>query len=183
MDEQNKTKPKTKKTLFKSKSPLLIAALLGILVLLNIVMLIAVIRLRAGSAMPPAYSEDEIVLSTEAKDTPISESNQNISDDIQHISINDGPRFKLPDGEGDLRIEIAANCNYAYTLTYSLAETGQTILKTGLISPGEYLVKKRLDTELKSGEYATVALFTAYDLKTNEMVGEAIQAMTFYVDD
>ncbi|MEF9915874.1 MAG: hypothetical protein RR746_00765 [Lachnospiraceae bacterium] len=106
-----------------------------------------------------------------------------ISEDMQLLSVNEGPRFANAHSKGDLRIEIVSDCHYAYGITYLLAETQKPVLKTGLIQPGEYVLDKPLDIPLDSGIYPIIALFTAYDIKTKEQVGEAAQAMTFYVEE
>ncbi|MEG2672461.1 MAG: hypothetical protein RR937_04735 [Ruthenibacterium sp.] len=107
---------------------------------------------------------------------------EKISEDMQWISANEAPHFAGYLGEGDVRIEIAAACHYAYRVTYTLAASQKQILQTGLLEPGTYLLKKPLDTTLAAGKYEVIALFTAYDLTTQQAVGEAAQSVTFYVD-
>ncbi|MEG0591077.1 MAG: hypothetical protein RR496_05450 [Lachnospiraceae bacterium] len=106
---------------------------------------------------------------------------QKISEDMQQMSVNEGPHFSSPQGEGDLRIEIVKTCHYAYQVTYSLVTNQKQILKTGLIHPGEYVLEKPLEIALKAGTYPVIALFTAYDMETKQSVGKTAQAMTFYV--
>ncbi|MEG1427677.1 MAG: hypothetical protein RSC76_08315 [Oscillospiraceae bacterium] len=108
---------------------------------------------------------------------------ETISQDMQKISVNEGPRFTLPGGEGDLRIEIGSDCHYAYRITYSLAATQKKILETGLIQPGEYVLEKPLEAVLEPGEYAVMALFTAYNRETGQQAGQVAQALTFYVTE
>ncbi|MEG1011217.1 MAG: hypothetical protein RSE54_05105 [Ruthenibacterium sp.] len=107
---------------------------------------------------------------------------QKVAEDMQLLSVNTDPHFVLPDGEGDVRIEVAAGCHYAYRATYLLAATQEQILETGLINPGEYVLKKSLDAALEAGKYDVLALFTAYDLQTRQPVGRAAQAITVSVD-
>ncbi|MEG1757979.1 MAG: hypothetical protein RR058_06055 [Oscillospiraceae bacterium] len=181
MEEHGKTKDtneETNKTKVRSR---FFKVIFGVLICCNIVALaffIIISSERTGADVGTAR-----MLGAAENVAFVEETDRTISKDMQHISINDGPRFTLPHGEGDLRIEISENCSYSYSLTYSLAETGETVLKTGLINPGEYVMSKRLNADLKGGEYAVIALFTAYDAKTQKPVGEAAQAMTFYVDE
>ena len=52
-------------------------------------------------------------------------------------------------------------------------DNGETVYKSGLISPGYFVENAKLDTPLAKGIYPAVAVFTAYDTETKQEMGTA----------
>ncbi|MEG1271332.1 MAG: hypothetical protein RSD54_08440 [Ruthenibacterium sp.] len=151
--------------------------LLAVLIGCNLAALTFVLAQRRDAAFSPAAQGSLLSNDVEKPQT----ADKKISDDMQFIAINEAPHFDGLHGEGDLRIEIAKECHYAYRVTYSLAATQEQILQTGLIKPGEYVLKKPLDVTLEAGVYDVIAIFSAYDTATGDLAGKAAQTMTFYI--
>ena len=87
------------------------------------------------------------------------------------ISINTAPVFENGDSEGNIRIENPEQNRYAMWVEITLSESDKTVYRTGVIRPGEYIEKDKLDKKLEAGEYSASAQFTAVDKKTGEELG------------
>ena len=98
--------------------------------------------------------------------------NRKVAESMMNVSFNPTPEFEDGKSAGNLRIENIPGNNYAFTVTIVRADTGEQILKTGLIDPGYYVQDIKLDKELPKGEYPCVATFTGYDPQTLQEIGE-----------
>lgn len=109
--------------------------------------------------------------------------NRKVAQSRLNISMNPTPVFADGRGEGDVRIENIEGNQYAFAVEVEVIGTneeeeakkyvGKTILTTGIIDPGMYLEKKKLDEELPKGTYVCIASFRAYDVETLEEIGVA----------
>ena len=99
--------------------------------------------------------------------------NEQIDESMLNISINKNPVFENGQAEGNLRIENIPANHYAMTVEIVREDNGETIYKSGLISPGYFVEKAKLDTPLGKGVYKAVAVFTAYDPETRQEMGTA----------
>lgn len=99
--------------------------------------------------------------------------NRTVADSMMNVSINPTPVFPSGTEAGNLRIENIPGNSCSFTVTLVRSDTGETLLTTGVIDPGYFVENMALDTLLPKGEYACVAVFTAYDTETLEELGQA----------
>ena len=86
-------------------------------------------------------------------------------------------KWEFQDGTsaGNVRIENIQGNNFSFTVTVECIETnnepgaaehvGETLLTTGLITPGSYIEYKKLDKPLPKGNYVCIATFSGYNDK------------------
>ena len=104
-----------------------------------------------------------------------------IEDGSYHMEIAAIVLFKDADGYGIINIEnIKANHYYA-TVEITLDDTGEVIYKSKGIKPGQYIEKIKLKKKLDDGEYNATAMFTAYDQKTLETIGQVGAGINIYI--
>lgn len=109
--------------------------------------------------------------------------NRKVAESRLNVSMNPTPVFADGSAEGNVRIENIEGNNYAFAVKIEVIGTneeeeakkyiGKTILTTGVIDPGMYLEKKKLDEKLPKGTYVCVASFTAYDVESLTEIGVA----------
>ena len=87
----------------------------------------------------------------------------------------------IEDGYAQVRIENNLQNRYIMQVSIYLDETGEEIYSTDLIDPGYYIQETRFDKDLKPGEYAATAVFTAYYPDTEEIVGTVGANVTVHV--
>ena len=99
--------------------------------------------------------------------------NEQIDKSMLNIAINANPVFENGEAEGNLRIENIPANHYAVTVEIVREDNGETVYKSGLIEPGYFVEKAKLTQPLAKGVYPAVAVFTAYNTETKDMVGTA----------
>lgn len=99
--------------------------------------------------------------------------NEQIDKSMLNISINQNPVFENGETEGNLRIENIPANHYAMTVEIVREDNGESVYKSGLISPGYFVEKAKLSVPLEKGVYKAVAVFTAYDPETKQEIGTA----------
>ena len=121
-------------------------------------------ELEAEIGLMPGMTEDEI----------IDRLTRHVAEGRFNASMNSNPTFANGRAKGDVTIENIPGNRYAFNVTvkvvgvntklYPEAENylGQTVMTTGLLEPGSYLMEKKLDVDLPKGEYDCIATFTAY---------------------
>lgn len=129
-------------------------------------------ELAADLGLLPGMSEEEI------KDRL----NRNVAEGRVNISINTAPEFKNGRSAGNIRIENIQGNKYSMAVTVTCigasedegaaGHVGETVMTTGLIDPGSYVLEKKLDVDLPKGKYTCVATFDAYKTVTDEKTGE-----------
>ena len=72
--------------------------------------------------------------------------------------------------------------NSAHNIDLNVEVNGKTIIKTGKISPNQYIEEIEMLKSLKKGEHKGVALITAYKQDTDEMVGKVAVDMDITVN-
>lgn len=98
--------------------------------------------------------------------------NMIVEEGMFNASMNGTVHFADGYSKGDVRIENIAANHYACTVKIFLKNTNECILETGRINPGEYVLYKPLDRPLVNGAFDCTAVFTAYNLKTLQSVGQ-----------
>lgn len=129
-------------------------------------------ELAAELGLLPGMSEEEI------RDRL----NRNVAEGRFNISINTVPEFKNGRSAGNIRIENIQGNRYSMAVTVTCigasedegaaGHVGETVMTTGLIDPGSYVLEKKLDVDLPKGKYTCVATFDAYKTVTDEKTGE-----------
>lgn len=73
----------------------------------------------------------------------------------------------------DIRMENIPANHHLMSVTLSRDDTGEVLYASGLIEPGYHIQAVPLETVLPGGSYTATALFTAYDLETEQPAGQA----------
>ena len=90
-----------------------------------------------------------------------------------NISINPDIRMTSGRAEAELRVENIPANHHLMSVTLSRDDTGEVLYASGLIEPGYHIQAVPLETVLPGGSYTATALFTAYDLETEQPAGQA----------
>lgn len=97
------------------------------------------------------------------------------------FKINSNPEFENGQAEGTLYIENPVVNAYDMHIVITLDETGEKVYETGLIAPGQSIVRDALDVELAKGTYAATATVYAHDRKTGSEIGKTAAALQIEV--
>ncbi len=128
-------------------------------------------ELAAEYGFLPGMSEDDIQ----------SKLNEVIDKSMLNISINPTPVYENGKAEGNIRIENIPNNHYAFVVDIILSDSGESIMKTGVIEPGQYVEKRKLDVNLPAGRYDCMANFIAYDKETATEIGQTATTLELTV--
>ena len=121
-------------------------------------------ELEAEIGLMPGMTEDEI------RDRLT----RHVAEGRFNASMNSNPTFQNGRAKGDVTIENIPGNRYAFTVAVQVADVntdlypdagqyiGETVMTTGLLEPGSYLMEKKLDVNLPKGDYTCIATFTAY---------------------
>lgn len=112
----------------------------------------------AAMGQLPYKSEDEV------QDTV----NRIVEEGMFNISINSNPTFADGKSEGNLGIENIQGNHYLMQVSIVLDDTGQTVYESGLIEPGYFIEKAKLNVPLAAGNYPATAVFTAVNADNEE---------------
>lgn len=107
--------------------------------------------------------------------------NEIIDESMLNISINPTPVYANGKAEGNIRIENTPNNHYGFIVEVIRADTGDSILKTGVVEPGQFIENRQLDVNLPAGKYDCMANFIAYDLETNAEIGQTATTLMITV--
>ena len=75
--------------------------------------------------------------------------------------------------DAELRVENIPANHHLMSVTLIRDDTGEVLYASGLIEPGYHIQAVPLETVLPGGSYTATALFTAYDLETEQPAGQA----------
>lgn len=152
-----------------------------------VLVLVIILLLRSCSGSQPAHKRDrdpnaqvgQYKGKTEAEIQ--AELDKVVEEGMFNISINS--TVFLPSGkdEAELRIENIAANHHLMSVELTRDDTGEVLYTSGLIEPGYYIQSVPLNVVLPKGTYAATALFTAYDLNTEDPVGQAAAQITIEV--
>lgn len=100
------------------------------------------------------------------------------------FDISIASRVDFADGasEGELRIENVPGNPYLMKVEISRDDTGEVVYTSGLVEPNHHIQKARLDVDLDAGDYPCTAVFYAYDLEDEQLVGQAAAKLTIAVE-
>ena len=96
-----------------------------------------------------------------------------VQEGMFNISINPDIRMTSGRAEAELRVENIPANRHLMSVTLSRDDTGEVLYASGLIEPGYHIQAVPLETVLPGGSYTATALFTAYDLETEQPAGQA----------
>lgn len=96
--------------------------------------------------------------------------------------INSNMVFENGGAEGSMIIESPAHNTYNMQVRIYLDDSGETVYETGVIEPGQGIVRDKLDVILSKGEYAATAIITAIDPETGGEAGKNAAALTITVE-
>lgn len=80
-----------------------------------------------------------------------------------------------------LLLKNPAKNQYAMVLELVLEDSGEVILRTGSILPGQMIKKAALDEKLSAGDYKAIAHICAVDLQSGALIGLLEQPVTIVV--
>lgn len=104
-----------------------------------------------------------------------------VEEGMFNISINSTVTMASGSDEAELRIENIAANHHLMSVEIKLDDTGEVIYASGLIEPGYYIQSAPLNTTLAKGSYAATALFTAYNIETEAVAGQAAAKINIVV--
>lgn len=142
----------------------------------------------AGVFSPPAPAQ--FAADDRAQDIDYSgENRENVLSDLQKkadesnfsFKVNSHPVFETGDAEGNLYIENPAVNAYDMRVVITLDDTGETVYETGLISPGQSIVRDVLNKKLEPGTYKVTATIYAHDAGTGDEIGRTAAALELEV--
>ncbi len=83
--------------------------------------------------------------------------------------------IEFPDGTslGEVRIENVPGNIYTMKVEITRDDTGEVIYSTDFIDPNHHIQSDTLDVDLEAGDYDCTAMFYAYDIDTEELIGQA----------
>lgn len=108
--------------------------------------------------------------------------NQIVEEGMFNVSIAPTIVFENAQAEGQARIENIPANHYNMSVKITLDKTSETIYESKGIRPGQYIEYIRLQKELRPGEYAATALFSAYDAEDLSEQGRVAVKITVVVE-
>lgn len=97
--------------------------------------------------------------------------NLELIEHMKHISMERELFFEDGNETGEARISNGSDSMFASRVTLIRDATGEVIYQSGLIEPGYYIEKIRLESKLKKGYYPCTAIWGFYAQDT-EYIGE-----------
>ncbi len=89
--------------------------------------------------------------------------------------------FDSPQSQGNFQIHNPETNEFYMTVTIIKPDTGENLLYTGFIKPGQSRDKAALHIQLPEGIYQCVAQVTAFDPETLEPSGNEERDITLYI--
>lgn len=107
--------------------------------------------------------------------------NQQINDRMVAFTVNAAPVFATGTSKGNLMLEAPANNINYIEFVIRLDDTGETIYRSGLLKPNQYIEEDYLEVDLSAGNYPCTVDITIYDTETLEAKGMSQAAITITV--
>lgn len=106
---------------------------------------------------------------------------QQVDDRMVAFSINANPEFENGTAKGKLLLEAPANNINYIEFVIKRDDNGQTIYRSGLMKPNQYIEEDKLSVNLPKGEYPCTVDITLYDPETLEAKGMSQAGITIVV--
>lgn len=107
--------------------------------------------------------------------------NQQIDDKMVAFTVNAEPYFDNGTAKGNLMLESPANNINYIEFVIRRDDTGETIYRSGLLMPNQYIEEDVLSVDLDKGEYPCTVDVTIYDTETMEAKGMSQAAIVITV--
>lgn len=108
---------------------------------------------------------------------------QQLDESMIGFSIETEMTFEDGAAEGPISFENPAGNAKLLRLTITRDDTGETVYRSGLLKPGTYVEKSRLETDLPAGTYRCTALVEAYAENDRHYLGAAAAGVTITVKE
>lgn len=105
-----------------------------------------------------------------------------VDESMFSFRINSNMIFENAQAEGEMVIECPAHNRYGMKVELILEEENEKIYATDILPPGSGIVRDRLDVPLAAGEYDAIAMIYAYDMETQELMGQNAAAVKVTVE-
>lgn len=109
------------------------------------------------------------------------EMNRRVDDSELAVSINSTISFPSGKEKGYIRIENSESNHYLLVVEMYRKDNGDRIYFSGAMEPGYYVEQDKLEKNLSKGVYEVEVHFKAYNLKTENYVGETVLDTTVQV--
>lgn len=96
-------------------------------------------------------------------------------------TISNKVNLDTPQSQGSFQIHNPESNEFYMTVTIIKPDTGENLLYTGFIKPGQSREKASLHIELPEGIYQCVAQIVAFDPETLEPAGSEERDITLYI--
>lgn len=106
-----------------------------------------------------------------------------VDESMFSFRINSNMVFANGNEEGEMVIESPAHNRYGMRVELNMKDSGDMVYQTDILPPGTSIVRDKLDTPLPKGEYEAVAMIYAYDMQTQELIGQNAAAITITVEN
>ncbi len=186
----NKKKDRTtKKSMDKSKKSdnKALKILLILAIILIIICLIAIfisISNKKNKDKGPNIDPDAVVGQLDGK-TPQEiqmELDRVVKETSMVISINSKIKMKNGYSPAPVKIENVPNNHYIMQVTIILPKNNKVIYKSGFIYPNYHIDEVKFGYALQKGKHDAIAIFYAYDLNTQNLIGEQRANLTIEVE-
>lgn len=108
---------------------------------------------------------------------------QEVYESLDYIQYNDTIRFDNKDSYGNIEVSNKKENRYNIRVEIILLETGQTIYTSGLIQPGYYIEKVKLEKPLPTGEYVANIVFSFYETNEKYKLGDIARQVFLIVNE
>lgn len=100
------------------------------------------------------------------------ELNAMVAVNMQGVTMEQTISFQSGEEKGEARIANGQENTLSCTVTIIRDATGEVLYESGLIDPGFYIEKIKLDTKLQKGWYPCTAVWTFFNSVSGEKAGE-----------
>lgn len=97
------------------------------------------------------------------------------------VSINTKVVMQNGKSKANIKIENVPNNHYSFKVKILLKNSGSVIYESGYIKPNYHIQSSYLKKDLSKGTHKAVAIFYAYSLKDNKLIGQQKVFVDFIV--
>ena len=106
-----------------------------------------------------------------------------VEEGMFNISIVSSVAMENGESEAELRIENIEANHHLMSVEITRDDTGEVLYTSGLIEPGYHIQSVPFNSVLPKGVYPATAVFTAYDMQTEEPIGQAAAKISITVEN